>query len=74
MSSPKEILEKMSAPSKEDAALVERAYAFAARAHKEHTRFSGEPYINHLAATAKELAALGLGAKTIAAGLLHDSI
>lgn len=70
----KEILAKMSASGKEDAALVEKAYAFAARAHKEHRRFSGEPYIGHLAATAKDLAALGLGAKTIAAGLLHDCV
>lgn len=70
----KEILDLMSGPSKEDAAFVEKAYAFAAEAHKDHKRFSGEPYLNHLVETAKGLAELGMSAKTIAAGLLHDSV
>ena len=70
----KEILAQVNAPSREDAALIEKAYAFAAEAHKDHKRFSGEPYLEHLAETAKGLAALGLGGKTVAAGLLHDSI
>jgi len=61
-------------PSAEDTALIEKAYTFAAEAHKDHKRFSGEPYLNHLIATAKGLAALGMGAKTVAAGLLHDVI
>lgn len=70
----KDITDKMSAPSKEDKALVEKAYAFAAEAHREHKRFSGEPYLVHLAETAKALAELGMSAKTVAAGLLHDSL
>jgi GTP pyrophosphokinase len=70
----KEILDLMSGPSKEDAAFVEKAYAFVAEAHKDHKRFSGEPYLNHLVETAKGLAELGMSAKTIAAGLLHDSV
>ena len=74
MESVKDILTKMGAPTKEDLALVEKAYTFAAEAHKEHKRFSGEPYLVHLVETAKELAQLGMGAKTVAAGLLHDSI
>jgi guanosine-3',5'-bis(diphosphate) 3'-pyrophosphohydrolase len=69
-----EIISKMSAPSAEDKALVEKAYAFVEKAHKDHKRLSGEPYLIHLAETAKGLAELGLGAKTVAAGLLHDSI
>jgi guanosine-3',5'-bis(diphosphate) 3'-pyrophosphohydrolase len=68
------ILQKMSSPTKADLALVEKAYAFASEAHKDHKRFSGEPYLVHLVATAKELAKLGMSAKTVAAGLLHDSI
>jgi len=68
------ILEKMSAPTKADKALVEKAYNFAAEAHKDHKRFSGEPYLVHLVETAKGLAELGMSAKTVAAGLLHDSI
>lgn len=64
----------MNGPSKQDAALVEKAYKFAAEAHKDHKRLSGEPYIIHLVETAKSLAKLGMSAKTIAAGLLHDSV
>src|SRR6185437_13346976 len=70
----KDILDCMSSPTAEDKALVEKAYNFAADAHKDHKRFSGEPYLLHLAETAKELAKMGMGAKTVAAGLLHDSI
>src|SRR3989344_8305367 len=64
MESVKEILTKMGAPTKDDLALVEKAYDFAAEAHKEHKRFSGEPYLVHLVETAKGLAGLGMGAKT----------
>lgn len=74
MASAKELIGRMDAPSPEDVVLVEKAYAFAAEAHKDHKRFSGEPYFNHLVATASGLASLGMGAKTVAAGLLHDSI
>lgn len=70
----RDILDQMSSPTAEDRALVEKAYNFAAEAHKEHRRFSGEPYLIHLAETAKELAKLGMSGKTVAAGLLHDSI
>ncbi len=64
----------MSSPTKADLAFVEKAYHFAEEAHKNHKRFSGEPYFNHLKATAVELAKLGMSSKTVAAGLLHDSI
>jgi GTP pyrophosphokinase len=70
----KDILDRMSAPTKADKALVEKAYNYAAHAHRDHKRFSGEPYLAHLAETAKGLAELGMSAKTVAAGLLHDSI
>ncbi|MBP9710885.1 MAG: bifunctional (p)ppGpp synthetase/guanosine-3',5'-bis(diphosphate) 3'-pyrophosphohydrolase [Candidatus Pacebacteria bacterium] len=71
----KEIIEAMSAPpSNEEKALVERAYVFAADAHKEQKRFSGEPYMEHLSRVAKSLADIGMGPKTISAGLLHDTI
>jgi GTP diphosphokinase / guanosine-3',5'-bis(diphosphate) 3'-diphosphatase len=70
----KDIVGLMHTPTAEDRAFVERAYNFAAEAHKDHKRFSGEPYLIHLAETAKELAKLGMSAKTVAAGLLHDSI
>lgn len=47
---------------------------FAYEAHRTHTRFSGEPYFNHLFATARALAELDMDAVTVAAGLLHDSV
>lgn len=58
----------------EDEALVEKAYVFAEHAHKNHKRYSGEPYFTHPAAVAKQLAEFGMDAATIAAALLHDSI
>ncbi len=69
-----ELISYMSSPSDEDQALVRKAYEFASRAHKDHKRMSGEPYFNHLYTTALSLAELDMGARTIAAGLLHDSI
>ena len=58
----------------EDIALVKRAFAFVTKAHEGHLRQSGEPYLQHLVETAKILAEIGTGGKTIAAGLLHDTI
>ncbi|GAA4155449.1 GTP pyrophosphokinase [Gryllotalpicola daejeonensis] len=57
-----------------DIALIERAYATAERAHAGQTRRSGEPYITHPLAVAQILADLGIGSKTIAAALLHDTV
>lgn len=64
----------MKSPSPEDAALVEKAYAFGLKAHADDKRYSGEPYFVHPAAAAKILATLGMDAATIVAGLLHDAI
>ncbi len=51
-----------------------RAYDFAANAHKNQKRASGEPYFIHPCAVAEILVDLGLDAETIAAALLHDVI
>jgi guanosine-3',5'-bis(diphosphate) 3'-pyrophosphohydrolase len=59
---------------KADIALIERAYAVAERAHEGQKRRSGEPYITHPVAVAQILADLGIGAKTLAAALLHDTV
>lgn len=64
----------MNGPTPEDAALVRKAYDFAAQAHKDQKRFSGEPYLVHPTETAKGLARIGMSAKTVAAGLLHDTV
>ena len=74
MPSVKEILSHLSNPTKDERALVEHAYTFAEKAHSEHVRYSGEPYMLHLATVGHKLAAMGMGPRTIAAGLLHDSI
>lgn len=52
--------------------LVGRAYAFAAEAHKNAKRASGDPYFSHVAAVAEMVAAWGLDETSIAAALLHD--
>ncbi|MGV3711350.1 RelA/SpoT family protein [Pseudolysinimonas sp.] len=59
---------------KADVALIERAYAAAERAHSGQKRKSGEPYITHPIAVAQILADLGIGPKTLAAALLHDTV
>ncbi|HEY0010820.1 MAG TPA: HD domain-containing protein [Candidatus Paceibacterota bacterium] len=74
MTTVKEIIAAIDAPSTEDKALIESAYAFAEEVHKEHKRYSGEPYFIHVSAVAKHLAELGMDSSTIAAGLLHDTI
>ena len=69
-----EIIKLMPEHTREDAALVTKAYNFSKKAHENHKRYSGENYFLHTFATAKKLAELGMGAKTIAAGFLHDTI
>jgi GTP pyrophosphokinase len=59
---------------KADISIIERAYTVAERAHRGQKRQSGEPYITHPVAVAQILADLGIGAKTIAAALLHDTV
>ena len=59
---------------KSDIAIIERAYLAAERAHEGQQRKSGEPYITHPVAVAQILADLGIGPKTIAAALLHDTV
>jgi GTP pyrophosphokinase len=59
---------------KADVALIERAYAAAEKAHSGQLRKSGEPYITHPIAVAQILADLGIGSKTLAAALLHDTV
>lgn len=74
MKSLKDILQAAPHITDADKALIERAYKFAENAHAGHTRYSGEPYLVHLTAIAYKLADMGMGPRTIAAGLLHDTI
>lgn len=52
--------------------LIRSAYEFAEAAHRGQKRKSGEDYIQHPMHTALNLAKIGMGSKTISAGLLHD--
>ncbi len=74
MYSADEIIAQLTNPTEADRELVKKAYDFAAEAHKEHKRYSGEPYMTHTAAVGYKLAAMGMGPRTICAGLLHDTI
>lgn len=74
MNNIKEIISLLKNPTESDIALVQKAYDFTQKAHEGHVRKNGEPYFNHLFATAKNIAELGMSATTIAAGFLHDSI
>jgi len=58
--------------SEERRKLITQAYEFSKKAHSGQKRKSGEDYFQHAIATAKILAEIGMGARTIAAGLLHD--
>ncbi len=69
-----EILALIDNLKKEDIDIINRAYAFAKKAHEGQLRKSGEPYFNHVFETARNLAELGMKAKTVAAGILHDVI
>lgn len=56
----------------EDKALIEKAYYYARNAHDGQMRKSGEPYFNHVVATAINLAKLKMDVHSVCAGLLHD--
>lgn len=60
--------------SAKDQALIESAFSFAQKAHEGQERKSGEPYFYHCVEVGKNLAEFGLGATTIAAGILHDVV
>lgn len=68
------IIAEMSTPNEADRDLITRAYEFARSAHEGTTRYSGEPYMSHVADVAFKLAEMGMGPRTIAAALLHDVI
>lgn len=70
----KEIVGLLKHPTKDDVALIEKAYNFAERAHDGQKRYSGQPYFVHVAHVGKNLAAVNVDAATVAAGLLHDVI
>ena len=58
----------------ENIELIQKAYDFAYEHHKGQFRKSGEPYVIHVIQVAHTLALMHCGPKTIAAGLLHDTV
>uniref|UniRef100_J3MTL0 GTP diphosphokinase n=1 Tax=Oryza brachyantha TaxID=4533 RepID=J3MTL0_ORYBR len=54
--------------------LVVKAFFEAERAHRDQTRASGDPYLQHCVETAVLLAKIGANATVVSAGLLHDTI
>lgn len=52
--------------------VITQAYELAVRAHSGQKRRSGEDYVQHPIAVAVILAGIGMGGKTISAGLMHD--
>lgn len=58
----------------ENIELIQKAYDFAYEHHKRQFRKSGEPYVIHVIQVANTLALMHCGPKTIAAGLLHDTV
>lgn len=58
----------------ENIELIQKAYDFAYEHHKGQFRKSGEPYVIHVIQVANTLALMHRGPKTIAAGLLHDTV
>ncbi len=68
-----DILEKVSRwYTEKDLVPLQKAYVFAAQAHKGQVRRSGEPYLSHPLEVAHLLADMKMDAITLSAGLLHD--
>ncbi len=68
------ILDALPDLSRNERALIERAYERAQTAHAGQYRKSGQPYIVHCVSVAQILAQMGMDATTVAAALLHDVV
>lgn len=74
MHSANDIISALSNPTDADKELVIKAYELTAKAHEGHQRYSGEPYLTHAAEVGMRLAEMGMGPRTVSAGLMHDLI
>ncbi|MEE9258610.1 MAG: bifunctional (p)ppGpp synthetase/guanosine-3',5'-bis(diphosphate) 3'-pyrophosphohydrolase [Nitrospinaceae bacterium] len=59
---------------KADVDVILDAYVYSAKAHRGQSRRSGEAYFSHPVEVAHNLILLKMDEKTVAAGLLHDTI
>ncbi len=57
-----------------DVGMVNSAYEFSAKVHRDQTRMSGEPYLTHPLAVAGIIADMRLDVPTVVTGLLHDTV
>ena len=57
-----------------DVDIILDAYLFSAKAHRGQSRQSGEAYLSHPVEVAYNLTRLKMDEKTVAAGLLHDTL
>lgn len=57
-----------------DLSTIEKAYIFAARAHGNQKRLTGEPYLIHPLTVAQILTGIEADETTICAALLHDTV
>lgn len=59
----------------EEKKLIEKAYKIAKKGHKDHTRYNGDPFINHPLEVAKIIALdIGLPVTSVIAALFHDLV
>ena len=54
--------------------IIEKAYVYSAKVHKEQVRLSGEPYLSHPLEVAGILAKMKTDEVSVASGLLHDTV
>lgn len=74
MKSAADIIGQFANATEADRHLIEKAYQVAETAHIGQTRYSGEPYMQHVSNVGFKLAEMGMAPRTVAAGLLHDTI
>jgi GTP diphosphokinase / guanosine-3',5'-bis(diphosphate) 3'-diphosphatase len=59
---------------KKDKEIIAKAVNFSIQKHTGQLRKSGEPYVNHVIETGKNLSIMGMDTQTIVAGVLHDTL
>ena len=74
MKSAADIIGQFANATEADKLLIHKAYTVAEKAHEGQKRYSGEPYMIHVSNVGFKLAEMGMGPRTVAAGLLHDTI
>lgn len=69
------LIEKISKyDPKPDVELIRKAYLLSKSAHEGQVRYSGEPFFTHALSVAHILADMEMDSRSIAAGILHDTI